>query len=472
MTTAPPIPGRIRSRDDLAALLAATTNYEQRLPRGNAERHFDLTRMERLLAALGDPHLGPRVVHVAGSKGKGTVTRLVAGLLRQAASAGTVGSFTSPHLQDLAERIAIDGRPVDDPALVAAADALLPAIREAHGTPHAPTFFELFTAIAWLVFRDAGCTHVVLETGLGGRLDATNVSAPACTVITTIELEHTHVLGDTIAAIAAEKAGILKPGVPAITTAAGDARDVIRARAAEVGAPLLVVDADPTDEGDLGNPADSRIAVTDIEAGPGPRLAFRLGDDDAPFAARLPGAHHAANAASAVCAVRALEADEDLGLDVHAALAGVRVPGLLEPVQDAPRVLIDGAHTPRSAAATRHALESGYPGRRFGLVLAALDGKDVEGIFDALVPGAAFVITTPVDSPRAVPADDLADALRPRYDVPVHTASDPAAALAQARALATGDTLVLATGSVYLAGAIRDAAGLAPGRFLDLPAHA
>ncbi|MDJ0976265.1 MAG: Mur ligase family protein [Planctomycetota bacterium] len=443
-----PFPDRIQDRDGLMALLARTTNYEEKLPRDPAKRLFKLERVEQLMDAAGTPQDGPRIVHIAGSKGKGTVARIVAQVLTAIPSAGPIGLYTSPHLQDLTERVIVDNVAASDATLARAATRLLPYLAKVEGTADAPTFFELFTAIAWLVFHDAQCRHVVLETGLGGRLDATNICHPAVTVITTIELEHKRLLGDTIEEIAAEKAGIVKLGVPVITTAQGAALDVIRRAATDRGAELTVIGED--------------VTYDRVRSGPGRKLTFELTDAEGttPLALPVAGRHHVANAAAAYCALRHLVDAEPIA----GALDAVHLPGLLEPVAEDPLVLIDGAHTPRSAEATRDALAEAYPGRPFGLVLALLEEKDLEGVVRPLAEGAAFIVTTPVDSPRAVPAETLAAKIAAFSSVPVYPRSSPAEALAVARTYALGDTIVLASGSIYLAGAVRDAVGLLPGQ--------
>ncbi len=433
------LPERILDRADVERLLASATNYEQRQP--NGPQAFDLQRMHGLLAALGSPHLGPRTLHVAGSKGKGSTVRMLAAALTPA-GAGPVGLYTSPHLSDLGERIALDGTPVSQTALARALDTLLPHARPRHGTPEALTFFELLTAAAWLVFREAGCREVVLETGLGGRLDATTVCRPTLTAITTIELEHTQLLGSTVELIAAEKAGILKTGVPCVTGAEGAALRVIEGRARELDAPLAV----------LGR----EILLEEVRTEPGPLTHARVRVDGERLDLRLPlaGAHQARNAALAAAMLLRLGLSRTT---IETALAQVRLPAALEPFAGRPLVVLDGAHTPASARAALEGLRAAWPRRPYVLLLALLAEKQVEAILATLVPSALAVVATQVASPRALPAADLA--LRARAHAPagnrVEAVADPQAALARARALATGDALVLVTGSLYLAGALR-----------------
>lgn len=425
----------VRTRADVDALLNATTNYEQKMPRTMEPRTFDLSRSEALLDHLERPERGCPTVHVAGSKGKGTVVRLVAGALTALGGMGPVGMYTSPHLMDLAERIALDGAPVGEQALVAAAEAVRPHLAERLGTPAAPTFFEIFTAMAWHVFRAAGCRAVVLETGLGGRLDATTVCQPNATVITHIELEHTHLLGDTLEAIAAEKAGILKPGVPAFTTAQGVAREVIARHADAIGAPLTVIDPCP-----------------EATTGPARRLAVPAGAGLPPLEARLAGVHHAGNLRAAAHALQALGCTDEA---LRRGLAAVELPALLEPVAQEPLVLIDGAHTLASVDATLEALATCWPERTPTLVVALMDLKNLEAMAERMSRSATRAVATQVDSPRARPAAEVAAALEAAGMPDVHVADEPTAALAKARALTDAEDLVLSIGSVYLAGDIR-----------------
>ncbi len=433
------LPDRVRTRADVDSLLALTTNYEERLPRDPSKRMFKLERVSALLAAVGDPQTSARTTHVAGSKGKGSVARMIAHVLGRQAP-GPVGLFTSPHLQDLSERIAIDGAPISGDAMARAANAMLAYLRAVRGTDAAPTFFEIVTCMAWLAFREAGCADVVLETGLGGRLDATNVCVPAVTVITTIELEHTRLLGDTIEQIAAEKAGILKAGVPAITTATGAALDVIDTHASGIGAPLCAVGR------------EARLA--DVVAAPGPELSFALHADDETHALRLPlaGIHHAPNAAAAFLALNVLGVAP---VDIEAAFRDVRLPGVVEPIGDAPVVIVDGAHTPRSAETTDAALDACWPGVPRVLLIGMLRDKDAAAVGRPLMRDAVAVITTEVDSLRTMKAAELAQTLGSMTES-IDAMPDTAQALETARRRAREvDGLVLASGSVYLAGRVK-----------------
>ncbi len=450
------LPDRLRTLADVERLLATTTNYEEKMPRTDVPRAFDLGRMRALLAALSDPQRGPVTVHVTGSKGKGSTCRMVDAILR-AAGRGPVGLYVSPHLERLTERVSVDGEPVPGEALARATEALLPHLRATLGTPAFPTFFEILTAAAHVAFRARGVRSLVLEVGLGGRLDATTVCDPSVTAITSVELEHTQVLGDTLALVAGEKAGILKPLVPCVTALPldGEALRVVEARARGLGVPLAR----------LGR----EILLDEVEARPGPTLALRVrGPDGAPaLRATLPvaGAHQAGNAAVAVAIARTLGVSDAA---IRQGLAHVTLPARMETVLLGPTVVVDGAHTPASAEAARRAVLACFPGRRIHLVVGVLEEKDVRGILAPLLPLALRVVVSGVPSPRAMPAPRLASLVRETFAGDVSVASTPADALALARGGAAPDDVVLVTGSTYLSGAARTAARAYPG-FLGGP---
>jgi dihydrofolate synthase/folylpolyglutamate synthase len=445
------IPDRLRTLTDLEALLRVSTNYEEKLPREALSRAFDLSRTRRLLASVNDPQDGPVTVHVTGSKGKGSTCRMVDAVLR-AAGRGPVGLYVSPHLEHLTERVSVDGTPVDGDELARAAETLLPHLRETFGGPDFPTFFEILTAAAHVAFRARGVATLVLEVGLGGRLDATTVCRPSVTAITTVELEHTALLGPTVERIAAEKAGILKRGVPCVTAVpeASAARAVIEAAAQATESPLLRI----------GSEFDLEAART----GKGPRLDVRVrGPHGAtPLDAVLPvaGLHQAHNAAVAVAIARLLGVDDAATVE---GLSGVTLPGRMERVLERPDVVIDGAHTVASARAAARAAVTCFPHRRLHLVLGLLEEKDVAGILTPLLEIATTVVACGVPSPRGLAPEHLAEAVLSASRLPVTVARDPAAGLDEALARAQPDDLVLVTGSLYLAGAARAAARRLPG---------
>jgi dihydrofolate synthase/folylpolyglutamate synthase len=407
-----------------------------------------LEPIRRLLARLGDPQRDLSVIHIAGSKGKGSTALFAESLLRAAGE--RVGTFTSPHLERWTERFRIDGEEVPGPDLAAAVRRLRPeveALRE-QDPGQAPTFFDATTAAALWLFREAGVPRVVLEVGLGGRLDSTNAVLPVVACITTIELEHTDRLGDTLAKIAAEKAGILKPGVPAVAGALpGPARQVVEARARELGAPLAW----------LGEQFSCEILAADLGG-----LRLRLRDGPLALEAAVPvlGAHQAANAALALaCVRRAGVADEVLAATARAGLAAVRLPGRAEILSREPWILVDGAHTGASARALARVIE-GLPRRRAHLVLSISAGKDLAAILDALLPGADEVTVTRAEPARSLDPALIAGAVRRAAPgLALHVVPNPHLALRAAAEGLAPDHLLCATGSVYLAGIARGVLG-------------
>ncbi|MFW6052251.1 MAG: bifunctional folylpolyglutamate synthase/dihydrofolate synthase, partial [Myxococcota bacterium] len=326
---------------------------------------LELDRVREALALRGGPHRGLRVVHVAGTNGKGSVAALVESSLRRAGV--RTGLYTSPHLHRFTERIRVGGRAVAERDVV----RLVASIRETLARPGAPelTFFETATLMAFEVFRERACDLVVLEVGLGGRLDATNViDDPELCIITRLALEHTDRLGDTLEAIAREKAGILKPGAPAVVgVREPEARAVIAARAREVGAPVRWIDDD------FGHAPGARA----VRVWVGDRWLEGL-------RVPLPGRHQRDNVALAVAALDAL-AERGWALDEDAIREGVaraRWPGRMERLGGAPPVLLDAAHNADGCEALAAHLDTLPRGRRV-LVFGAMENKDHERMLAA-----------------------------------------------------------------------------------------
>ncbi|OGX41580.1 MAG: hypothetical protein A3C53_08425, partial [Omnitrophica WOR_2 bacterium RIFCSPHIGHO2_02_FULL_68_15] len=321
--------------------------------------------MRALMAALGHPERRWGAIHVAGTKGKGSTCALSAAIL-QAAGIRT-GLYTSPHLVHLSERIQVDGRPVTAETLAAAVDAVRPSVAQ---LPSPPTYFEVLTAIAFWVFAEAGVELAVVEVGLGGRLDATNVVDPLVSVITPVSLDHTDLLGSTLTAIAREKAGIIKPGRPVVVAPQSpDALAVLKAVAEEQGAPCLEVAA--------------RAQVRVLEASAeGQRVALRTAAGTSrTIALPLLGAHQADNLATAVTALESLPAPWAIA-DAAVAEGAARVvwPGRLQVLERRPWVVLDGAQNAASAAALRDAVRALWPARPVHLVLGLSANKDLDGV--------------------------------------------------------------------------------------------
>jgi len=324
--------------DGVYAYLNRFLNFERKLE----PTEYRLDRMLALMDLFGHPDKAYRVVHVAGSKGKGSTATMIASIIEEAG--GVVGLYTSPHLLSFTERIAVNGVPVSP-------DILLPCARELSErmdkeTPEdfpggeAPTYFELLTMLGFLCFRKAGCTDAVIEVGLGGRLDSTNVVTPVASVITPIELEHTDILGDTIEKIAGEKAGIIKQGVPTFTSAAKkEALDVFRAKSAALGSQLTILDE-----------ATEIIGCEIARAGTSATVRWRDGASGPALSLRTPmiGAVQARNAALAATVARHLGYGDD---EIVAGIAKASLRARFEILDGDPVVILDGAHTADSIAA-------------------------------------------------------------------------------------------------------------------------
>jgi len=416
----------------------------------NLERSPDLRRarlslapVQRLLARIGDPQRRLRVVHVAGSKGKGSTALLAEALLR--AAGRSTGTFTSPHLERWTERFRIDGREVPGDALAAAITGLRPHVDALRDGPEPPSFFDVTTAAAFQLFAEAGVDVAVVEVGLGGRLDSTNVVAPAVCCITSIELEHTEKLGDTLAAIAGEKAGIAKAGVPLVVGAlAAEAAEVVEARARELDCPLAR----------LGQELAVELLAEEVD---GSRFRFADGAFRLELALAAPGRHQVANAALALACVRRVGLVDDAVLRAAAprAFAAVELPGRVEILARAPWIVVDGAHTAASARALAATLER-IPRRRSHLVLSVSAGKDLGAICQALVPQADLVTVTRAEPVRSLDPQLVADAVRAVAGrAEVRVVPNPHLALRAARESLGADGLLCASGSFYLAGIAR-----------------
>ena len=401
-----------------------------------------LDTIRRLMAALGDPQdVYPSVI-VAGTNGKGSVAAMIDSALR--AAGYRAGRYTSPHLTSITERFTVDGADIGGPALrdeaarvFRRADALLAAGR----LPHPPTFFEAATAIALSWFRRAEVDAAVIEVGLGGRLDATNVVTPVAGVVTSIGLDHQAHLGDTIEAVAAEKAGVVKPGMVVVT--------------AEIAPPALAVIEDACRRRGaqlVRAGADTAVAVREGTSGPCIEVTTPSRRYPA-FRPALAGAHQRSNAAAAI---RLLEALADAGLPVGPdavvrGLSAVAWPGRLDLVDVPGRgaVLLDAAHNPAAAAALARYLGDAFP-RRLPIVCAIMRDKDADGIIDRLAPCASRIVCTAPDNPRATPARALAERVRARAAaLPVTVEEDPRRAV---EAAWTTARTICATGSIFLVG--------------------
>jgi dihydrofolate synthase/folylpolyglutamate synthase len=454
-------------------------DYERRRSVPYTEAAWDLDRTRRVLAALGNPQAKLRYVHVAGSKGKGSTAANIESVLR--ASGLRVGFYTSPHLHTFRERIRVDGKLLQRDELLNLLHQCQPAIEAVPGI----TTFEIITAIALLHFAQQEVPWAVLEVGLGGRLDATNVITPAVSVITPISFEHTALLGDTLDQIAREKAGIVKPGVPVVS---GLQEDEALAAIAEVcarqGSRLAVVGRDwhyrPAADSLAGQVFDVTCSGPGSATAPDAAASWPLNCNLAGLHTPLLGLHQLANATTAVAACWEL-AQTGVPIDeasLRLGLANVRWPARLEVLQQAsavgPTIVLDSAHNASSARLLVAALAGYFPERPVTLVFGASNDKDVDALLRELVPMASTVIISRSRHPRAA---DPADLARRAEDTgaspPVRVAGSVAQALAWALAAAPPSAVICITGSLFVAGEGREAwlalnpQGLAP----DDPAY-
>ncbi len=407
-----------------------------------APENFDLRRMRALLARLGDPQADYPALHIAGSKGKGSVSAFCAAALQ--AQGYLVGLYTSPHLKDYEERIQVDGEPIPRGDLVELVEAIKPHVA---AIPRLTTF-EITTALAFWYFARRGVDVAVIEVGLGGRLDATNVISPAVTVITALLLEHTAILGDTLPQIAAEKGGIIKPGVPLVLAPQPDsALEVLTALAAERVAPLYR----------LGAEYGFRPLTASLDG-----QTFQVWREDfadAPQTLAIPllGAHQVENAALAYAALDLAGRHAGLRISSQAIRQGfarTAWPARFEVLRRQPPLVVDAAHTPGAVRRLRETLDAFFPDRPIWLVLGVSEDKDVPGILAAFPPRLEQVYCTRADHPRAMDAEELAGQAR-AAGWSASAIYPVGAALFTALAEAPPEALVLVTGSIFVAASAR-----------------
>jgi dihydrofolate synthase/folylpolyglutamate synthase len=437
-----------RSLADVQALLESRVNYEldRRVP---AERIFTLERMVRCAEALGRPDRAFRTIHVTGTKGKGSVSRMLAALLR--ATGARVGLYTSPHIEHLRERIEVDGAPVEERAFVAAFNELRPHLE---GEGRALTHFELLTAAAFSVFRAEQVDWAVIEVGIGGRLDATNVILPDVCVITNVDYDHMDLLGNSLEQIAYEKAGIIKPGVPVVVGAMEDGpRAVVLARGADVHAPVFL----------QGQEYDCQSFTRTGYRG---FCTLRVGQTVwRNVTLNCPASFMATNAAHAMAAFQVLcrrklvpELTED---QVRRTLEAVHLPACCEVFPGRPTVVIDGSHNAMAAASLATIVRTVFEGRDRVLVVGVPRDKEVGKLIAHFAAcEARRAIFTRYPGRRAAPPAELASLWRRRSAAPAELIEEPAEAFTRAVRIAGGQGVVVVTGSIHLAGCLRPLARL------------
>ncbi len=429
---------------DALRYLYGLVDYEKRRIERYSPREFKLERVIGLLDKLGHPQDRYPTVHVAGTKGKGSVSAMLAAIAQ--AGGLKVGLYTSPHLHTYRERIQINRQPISRQALTELLDEIKPAVESTPGV----TTFEVTTAMGFLYFARQQVDLAVLEVGLGGRLDATNVITPRVSVITSLSLDHTYLLGHTLPEIAREKGGIIKPHVPLVTAPQRpEALEVLAEIAAARHAPLTVVGRDWLGEG-IARSLGGQTVRVHRAAAPSPF--------DGEYEVPLLGDFQVENATVAVAAAATL-GETMSWVTPEAVRAGLRVtkwPGRLEVLKAAPPVVVDCAHNPYSAQSLVGSLHHWFPHTRWILIYGASNDKDIKGMLRALLPESEHVIVTRSYHPRAAAPYVLAD-LCAEVGHGAEIAVDPRRALTQACQQLKPGLGILVTGSIFLVSDVREA---------------
>ena len=437
-----------------AEWLERLTNPERTGLGRRFRKRMNLDATQRLMELLGNPHERIHAVHIAGTKGKGSVAAMIESTCRAAGL--QTGLFTSPHLVSWRERIRIGGACISEEQVAALADEVRPAVEQVESEGlRGPSFFEALTAMGMLAFERAGLDLCVLETGLGGRLDATNVVTPELSVITTLGLDHTRVLGTTLPAIAREKAGIIKPGVPVVVAPQPESIERLMRRVAdEAGSPIRFAEAFSLLE-------NEPLSPDDVSPGELPVLGERVAGSfhGSSFEAHLPlsGAHQAVNAGVAGLACEVLQPDgHHLPPGVlKDGLEQVNWPARVELIGTQPWEVIDCAHNQASMRALMQALRRGLQWDRMIVVLGASRDKSVEAMAQEL-EAADHVMLTEAALSRAMPVEILEErtaAFWRAHDAII----SPIEALCRARELAGPRDLICVTGSIFLLGDLLEA---------------
>jgi dihydrofolate synthase / folylpolyglutamate synthase len=443
--------------DEALDYLYSLINYEVQRPDRYTADVVSLDRPRALMAALGNPQETYPILHVTGTKGKGSVSAMCASVLQAAGL--RVGLYSSPHLQDFRERFRVNGELINPSALAALVERIRPIVAGMPGL----TWFEVTTAIAFLYFAEADVDVAVIEVGLGGRLDATNiVKSPLVSVITSLSFDHMALLGNTLSAIAGEKAGIIKSGIPVVSAPQEpEALEVLERTASERSAPLTLVGREYTFNVESEDEYGQWFTVA------------RRGKPSHRYWTPLLGEHQALNATVALAALDQARA-KGIAINEEAVRTGLRQvnwPGRLEVVRRSPWLVLDVAHNAASAERLRNALTSIFAPSRIILVFGAFSDKDVIGMFRHLLPITSHLILMQAISPRAFSTDQLEQIAHDAgYSGPLETIPAAQEALARAEALASRpDDLICITGSLSVVGEMRGILGLAPARasYLD-----
>ena len=433
-----------KTYDEAIKYLFNRTNYEQEKHLRYNVDTFNLKRMEHLLSLVGNPQSKVDTVHIAGTKGKGSTATMLANMLE--ANGYKVGLYTSPHVVDLHERIVVNSEMISRTAMLGLLNRIYKAVETVSKTS-APTFFEIMTALAFMHFVDTKSDVAVIETGLGGRLDSTNVIKPKVVGITNLSFDHLKQLGSTIEEIAKEKAGIFKPGVPIVTVQQDpNAMRVLRAQASAVKAPISVTGVDID---------FSQRFETSSEHGPHNRVCLTTPTSKFEhFRVPLLGIHQAVNCGLALAMLDKLKG---CGFDIDndktiAGLAKVKLPGRMEMICEDPRILIDGAHNAASIRALMHAIGQSIPYDSMIVIFGCNEDKDANGMLHELQFGADKVIFTRSNSAKAMSPEELAEKYIAISGKMCQTAPALGEALRLAKSAVGKEDLVCIAGSFYLIG--------------------
>ena len=401
--------------------------------------HPGLGRITELLRRLGDPHKDLKFVHITGTNGKGSVAAMVTATLNAAGL--NVGRFTSPHLRYYNERINVAGQDVSDEDICRLAELIKPA---AEAMEEKPSEFEVWTAMAMCYFKQRNCDIVVLEVGLGGRLDSTNViPAPEVAVITNLGLEHTEYLGDTIEKIAFEKAGIIKPGCDVVLYGQGEeATGVVRAKCEECGCKLHIT--------------DESVQKLHESGLTGQTLSYRHREN---LRLRLIGTYQYRNAAVALDAIDVLKArgfniPEEA---VYEGFAKVVWPGRFEVLREEPLVIVDGAHNPNGVEELAKCLNTYLPGKKVTFMMGVMADKDYVSMLDEILPMAKNFVTVRPESDRALASADLKHEIETRLRIPAIDGGSVKDGVKAALAQADKDDVIVIFGSLYQVGEVHEA---------------
>lgn len=435
-------------------------NHELATRMPYSRRDLNISRMRRLLELLGDPHRKSKVIHIAGTKGKGSTAAFLTAAF--VAAGKRCGSYTSPHLQHIEERFCIDGKPCSPETLIELIELARPAVVEMDDNYEGggPTYFEIATAIAFQLFVQTKVDVAILEVGLGGRLDSTNVCHPMISAITSISFDHMKQLGNTLAEIAGEKAGIIKSGIPVISGVVNDeAKFVIVAKSAERNSALLQRGVDFGFENYRPSKDEYLLCQADLMGLDGSKLeAVELG---------LPGEHQAANASVALAVLQSLPGDLQPDDEaIRQGFSAVRCLARIEIIGHRPTTIVDAAHNVASAKALVDVLQSTFVTRRRHLLLGATRGKDVVGMLRLLLPQFEHVVCARYENnPRGYDAEALCKlAEETKKELGLNNVNSithyesPEHAWRKIRELSDPSDLICVTGSFFIASEVRQLA--------------